>query len=132
MSDRELLELAAKAAGLETHWGSGWQSEMMFREIPRPNSPLAANVEWNPIDDAGDAFNLVVTLRLHTEPLATMGGKPFGWRAWPAGRGDCDASVSGVGAESLRLAIVGAAAEIGRGMGGSKAMPPNVAGNRLP
>ena len=64
MSDRELLELAAKAAGIDAHWGDGWQSHMMFRALPRPNSPLVANVEWNPITDDGDALRLAVKLAI--------------------------------------------------------------------
>ncbi len=79
-----MLELAAKAAGY-------WSDE--FKCVDK--LPFAS---WGPLTNDGDAFNLVVTLRLHTEPLATMGGKPLGWRAWPAGRGDCDSSVGGVGA----------------------------------
>ena len=64
MSDREMLEFAAKAAGIDAHWGDGWQSHMMFRALPRPNSPLVANVEWNPITDDGDALRLMVKLHL--------------------------------------------------------------------
>ena len=64
MSDREMLEFAAKAAGIDAHWGDGWQSHMMFRALPRPNSPLVANVEWNPLTDDGDALRLAVKLRI--------------------------------------------------------------------
>jgi hypothetical protein len=64
MTDRELLEAAAKAAGMDVHWGSGWESDYMFRRIPRPSSPLVTNVRWDPITDSGDAFELAVKLRL--------------------------------------------------------------------
>ena len=49
MTDRELLELAAKAAGIEIkHWiGS------------EPFSP-----DWNPLTDDGDALRLAVKLKL--------------------------------------------------------------------
>lgn len=67
MNDRELLELAAKAAGVSSHWGDGWQSDMMFRSIPRHNSPLVTNVEWDPLNDDGDALRLAVTLTLNVD-----------------------------------------------------------------
>lgn len=46
MSDRELLELAAKAAGL-------WDAENGCIDIP-----------WNPLTDDGDALRLAVKLRI--------------------------------------------------------------------
>jgi hypothetical protein len=55
MTDRELLELAAKAAGMKWHDGSVW---------------LDADVEyvpWNPLTDDGDAFRLAVKLKLSIE-----------------------------------------------------------------
>lgn len=60
MSDRELLQDAAKAAGIDAHWGDGWQSDMMFIPVPRPHSPLVTNVQWNPLADDGDALRLAV------------------------------------------------------------------------
>ena len=43
MTDRELLEMAAKAAGYDINWdGIGWQ--------------------WNPLTDDGDALRLTVKL----------------------------------------------------------------------
>lgn len=68
MTDRELLEAAAKAAGIVVHRGESWQSQTLFREIKRPNSPLCANVEWNPLEDDGDAFRLAVKLQLRVLP----------------------------------------------------------------
>jgi hypothetical protein len=71
MTDRELLELAAKAAGMDVHWGSGWESDYMFRRIPRPSSPLVTNVRWDPITYSGDAFELAVKLRINLTFYAT-------------------------------------------------------------
>ncbi len=65
MTDLEMLELAAKAAGLEVHRGDKWQSDMLFRAVPRPNSPLVANVEWNPLSDDGDALRLACRLKMN-------------------------------------------------------------------
>lgn len=57
MSDRELLELAAKAAGyvieLDMNWGTGGMP--FFR--------MSGN-KWNPLADDGDALRLAVKLGL--------------------------------------------------------------------
>ena len=53
MTDREMLELAAKAIGLELHWdgeGVAWKKWPSFK--------------WNPLTDDGDAFRLAVALDL--------------------------------------------------------------------
>jgi len=50
MTDKELLELAAKAAGL-TNWWDGWHDE--GRET---------GDYWNPLTDDGDALRLAVKL----------------------------------------------------------------------
>jgi hypothetical protein len=50
MSDRELLEAAAKAAG---YWAAEFNCPA---NLPHKN--------WNPITDSGDAFELAVKLRL--------------------------------------------------------------------
>lgn len=58
MKNRELLELAAKAAGYEVHiWGTKGQ-ECVARMDVRPT------VRWNPLQDDGDALRLAVDLDL--------------------------------------------------------------------
>ena len=52
MTDRELLELAAKAAGIKTEF-----YENDYGEIES---------EWNPLTDDGDALRLAVKLKLWT------------------------------------------------------------------
>ena len=49
MTDRELIELAAKAAGIELRWHGGYL-------------PFTAGHEWNPLTDDGDALRLAVQL----------------------------------------------------------------------
>ena len=65
MTDRELLEAAAKAAGIETH---GWRAhESRPGLYMLPITETGAYVVWNPITDDGDALRLAVTLRLGIE-----------------------------------------------------------------
>lgn len=55
ISDRELLNMAAQAAGISRQW----DGTLVDKNIPeRP---------WNPIDDDGDAFRLMVKLRMWRE-----------------------------------------------------------------
>ena len=53
MTDRELLELAAKAAGIEVIGGAGDEGVLLF------NGSI-----WNPLTDDGDALRLAVKLGL--------------------------------------------------------------------
>lgn len=66
-TDRELLELAAKAAGIEVYRGIRHQSEMLFRSV-RSVDGRFSGIEWNPLEDDGDALRLAVTLDIAVEP----------------------------------------------------------------
>ena len=106
MSDRELLELAAKAAGMPKHLdGMGFE--------------MAHHPKWNPLKDDGDALRLAVKLRISLMLAETPPGNPEviyclthdtgpEWRTAKALHGDPYAAT--------RRAIVRAAAEIGRNM----------------
>ena len=91
MTDRELLELAAKACGLE---------EAKLR--------IEFN-QWNPLTDDGDALRLAVQLRLEI-------GFPSEDCVWSFGRfGEvCKERPEPYPYAATRRAIVRAAAEIGR------------------
>ena len=95
MTDRELLELAAKAAGIRLHvWGT-------------PNCENFADLDtgnrWNPLRDDGDALRLAVKLNLFN------GAEVYHFRSLERfGRQDEDDLAA------TRRAIVRAAAEIGR------------------
>lgn len=74
MSDRELLEAAARAAGYEPiRWGDDYPDGLL----------LAGEQEtWNPITDDGDALRLAVTLGLQVfcpdaEPTAVVRWYPW-------------------------------------------------------
>ena len=108
-TDRELLELAAKAAGIE---------------LPNPTLRVThmrgvAPKVWNPIEDDGDALRLAVKLDIDLirESLDDVPSTPTHVKAqsW-----DLEFSASeALGDDhyaATRRAIVRAAAEIGKGM----------------
>ena len=106
MTDRELLELAAKAAGLVGYEHSAINGhEYMAFDVGGSQSDY-----WSPLTDDGDAFRLAVKLRMDVYHLAASvctdvcdfpdflqfnGPDPYA---------------------TTRRAIVGLAAEIGRAM----------------
>jgi hypothetical protein len=98
MSDRELLELAAKAAGITGTY---------FSAFAGGEAPLSdGHGPWNPLTNSSDALRLAVKLRLDIEWLDAdtvfVGGGPC-------------VHVSREGADAAtRRAIVRAAAELGR------------------
>lgn len=119
MTDRELLELAAKAAGLHdlTYFDEGAAGGKGMRrdELDWDN--------WNPLEDDGDALRLSVKLGIDllftfedVEAVATMHARqedqemisPWALESWTLKQQDHYAAT--------RLAIVRAAAEIGRAM----------------
>lgn len=107
MTDRELLELAAKAAGIEgvikeTADGVLW----LFRHDG--GSP------WNPLEDDGDTLRLAVFLRLHIKPGKHLGDGCTVETQRP-GIAGCTAFYDDK-AQQMRQATVRAAAEIGKAM----------------
>ena len=58
MTDKELLELAAKAAGIEGHWVGG-DFNTFFRTYNGYQMGW-----WNPLTDDGDALRLAMKLNL--------------------------------------------------------------------
>lgn len=103
MTDREMLEFAAKAAGIELAWSS---TEGIW---PRNKSTWRS---WNPLTDDGDALRLAVKMRIQPKWI------------------DDDAYAWGIGSTAIskaepfdgdpeyatRRAIVRVAAEIGKQM----------------
>ena len=95
MTDRELLEMAAKAAGIE-------------RNSAGPVGPC----EWNPLTDDGDALRLAVKLHMDIWQCPLLRSVSI----------ICDSEdvikekYEGDPQTATRRAIVRAAAEIGRGM----------------
>jgi hypothetical protein len=105
MNDRELLERAAKAAGLRLTWGDKYRlgdDEIDCTDLPYALSdgPDESPFYWNPLTDDGDALRLAVKLHLW-EPVM------FGRRTEVAPDGDIYAAT--------RRAIVRAAAAMAAG-----------------
>lgn len=110
MTDKELLELAAKAAGM------GRFSEGVLTGVGLYKTD-SGWVEWSPLTDDGDAFRLAVKLGLDVEMHGCNSAHPY------ACAYDCDRNIAeevqpddGEPYAATRRAIVRAAAEIGRVM----------------
>jgi hypothetical protein len=105
MSDRELLELAAKAAGVNVRFGENGYS--YDHDSPRWE-------EWNPLTDDGDALRLAVKLRMDLTQMTTTGGQQV-LRVFGPGSIDRTYEIAEDDPyAATRRAIVRAAAEIGR------------------
>ena len=109
MTDKELLELSAKAAGIEIIQWSG-------RDVGRESAVIMPHgIEWNPIADDGDALRLAVKLQIHMAKYdnyvsACQLGPAWGGEVvvWDHEEPDPYAAT--------RRAITRAAAEIGKAM----------------
>ncbi len=107
MTDRELLELAAKAAGVSAYWGHA--SGQMILEGMVGGHEYPEPVCWNPLVDDGDALRLAVKMGLVIDCSRPSAGLPYQQHAiWFDEL--CD------NATLTRRAIVRAAAEIGKSM----------------
>ena len=107
MSDRELLELAAKAMEIDVRWIDEWNGFFIHRPHKLPGEwPM-----WNPLTDDGDALRLAVKLEMqvyvgsHTvvAEILSDSDEPSIWQK---------VFVENDTYAATRLAIVRAAAEI--------------------
>ena len=107
-TDRELLELAAKAAGIAVipyTWnkGTGWDHEGFTLAGEGP-------YEWNPIEDDGDALRLAVKLNLN---IFSVGRYAYAMESESNGDDEQKVDHANDPYAATRRAIVRAAAEIG-------------------
>lgn len=110
MTDREMLELAAKAAGIQV---VGLVNDMIAQPDHRKDGFIVRNDRggdscWNPLTDDGDALRLAVRLRL-----------PFVFGedcVYSIGVDDCDEPYRDDPLAATRRAIVRAAAAIGKAL----------------
>ena len=114
MTDKELLKLAAKAAGIELSGGD--HGDILRVYFTDPHNGLRRYTEWNPLEDDGDAFRLAVKLQIHFArydnyisacPLEQPDDEQTEWNSPHKSQN-----------EAARRAIVRAASEIGKNMGG--------------
>ncbi len=112
MTDRELLEAAAKAAGIDAEWHNDDDADfdaahegMFLKGARSPNN----SKYWNPLTDGGDALRLAVKLRHFRVGLGECIGRgAYSHIAMLESGPDPDAAT--------RRAITRAAAEVGRTM----------------
>lgn len=114
MTDRELLELAAKAAGIEVvlHPNRGYFPDLVFVSV-------VTGKNWNPLTDDGDALRLAMDLgitvgksnsHLEKDQVIASTFREYGVGIWLFEHYGNDKY------SAARRAIVRAAAEIGKGM----------------
>ncbi|HBO4723795.1 TPA: hypothetical protein L4V16_002020 [Pseudomonas aeruginosa] len=109
MNDRELLELAARAAGYAVDCGFA-DCPLIYGEDAGTDGPR----EWNPLTDDGDALRLAVTLNLTVSICDEFTKVTHGFEEGIIEYAD------GHKERAARMAIVRAAAEIGKSMGGGE------------
>jgi hypothetical protein len=113
MTDRELLELAAKAAGVEIHESDDgtMQRRPVWAMTHYVQGQPYSETVWNPLGDDAQAMRLAVKLEMELKVYNTSAH---------AASAKCERSVcaseKGDPYAATRRAIVRAAAEIGRSM----------------
>ena len=115
MTDRELLELAAKAAGIEVKRSRlddpGAKDLLIFAN--RPNIENSIYVGWNPLTDDGDALRLAVKLNIVIWECAQY-ERAMAEVRYGSARGEYWEPVGDDPYAATRRAIVRAAAELGK------------------
>lgn len=118
-TDRELLELAAKAAGYTLKWGDvhnigGCEIDCTDLAYVVSGQPDEADWCWSPLEDDGDALRLAVKLQIDVLQ------NPISKTVCCCGTDEQECEVfEEYGTDpyaATRRAIVRAAAEIGKGM----------------
>ena len=120
MNDRELLELAAKAAGINvirSRLEDPMSNDLLVKQSGR--NPFQAVGSWNPLTHDGDALRLAVKIRLRLNREISFGEdivEAFGPEDDSMSCHCSTESTNGDHYAATRRAIVRAAAEIGRQM----------------
>ncbi len=103
MTDRQLLEAAARAAGYEIAWADGPDHDPV-----KLCDDIAAWEPWNPLADDGDAFRLAVKLDIYVMQVVEQGHVSARIRCGP--RSFWNEPLNGNRYAATRRAIVRAAA----------------------
>ena len=117
MTDRELLELAAKAAGIEYDSAASFSTDPSHKFfglwLKIDGEPYEGQRRrWNPLTDDGDALRLAVALEIHVFRFYRLTTARWPNATWAIDVRDSDYGDSPYAA--TRRAIVRAAAEIGK------------------
>ncbi|EMM9101938.1 TPA: hypothetical protein PXD14_006371 [Pseudomonas aeruginosa] len=116
MNDRTLLELAARAAGYAVDCGFA-DCPLIYGEDAGMDGPR----EWNPLTDDGDALRLAVKLGLTVDIDLDESWTEIDYTADYQDKEIREGHGGGTDPYgATRLAIVRAAAEIGKSMGGGE------------
>ena len=123
MTDRELLELAAKAAGLNVK-GEWADEDDKFTHLNIGKKFTNERMKWNPLTDDGDALRLAVKLRIDftwQPAMESVIAYPTMHDTLEITEEYMEYSDNGIPVDTyrysaLRRAIVRAAAEIGKAM----------------
>lgn len=105
MTDRELLERAAKAAGRRIHWSGN----VAVLDDFQPGTDQCS--AWNPLADDGDALRLAVKLRLNVN-FEEWDGAEYACAIPHNSHQGCDEVLGDDHMAATRRAIVRAAAEM--------------------
>lgn len=121
MNDRELLELAARAAGIKARWFrvNKWRQVGGNRMQTGQEDVFGTHHRkpWNPLTDDGDAMRLAVQLDITIGPEhPDVVGKSLCRASWSNRNMSLGEFGDGDKPSAYRRAIVRAAAEIGKSM----------------
>lgn len=125
MNDRTLLELAARAAGIKARWFkvNQWRRLDGCRLHTGQKDVFGTHHRkpWNPLTDDGDALRLAVKLDITIGPEhPDVVGKSLCRASWNNRNMSLGEFGDGDKPSAYRRAIVRAAAEIGKSMGGGE------------
>lgn len=109
MTDRELLELAAKAAGLDLEWCDFWGC--MAKNLGVIDG-FDRHTCWNPLQDDGDALRLAVKLNIEFACFDDLQKVNAGVWSDDGESWDCMTPYRGDKLAATRRAIVRAAAQM--------------------
>lgn len=104
MNDRELLERAAKAAGVKGYWDDSYGGVVVRR-----NASGIAEAFWSPLENDGDALRLAVKLGFAVEVFDSL---VTASRAGDCGGAEATIAIGSDPYAATRRAIVCAAAEM--------------------
>lgn len=119
LTDRELLEFAAKACGWVYSWLHNGYNQTSSLRVCYSSNPMEGTrfdkMDWNPLTDDGDAMRLAVEMRMTID--VHLWRDEVQVRAYDKLRGGMyHVDESGETGAATRRAVVRAAAEIGKAM----------------